>query len=126
VSRALKSSVTLRPRAALKSGWMAFALASPEFAPASRIVMEPFAQPGARRQVLQPAFERQALLLHPARPKPIHQESRPITLRGRFVNALDLNHAKKLSTSFDNFPYESFPNSKNYSSSSWTVIAQAG
>ena len=59
-----------------------------ELCPASGIVPKPFAQLGARRDLLHPLIERCFLLADAARPKSVDQDPRAVVARRRLIGAL--------------------------------------
>lgn len=63
-----------------------------ELLPTRRVMPEPPPQRIAWRNFLEPAGEDQRVLLHAARPKPVHQVAFPVFWHSGLVSALDLNY----------------------------------
>src|SRR5690242_18165906 len=70
--------------------------------PAGGLVTKPLTELGARRDLLEPQGQVRLLLGNPARPDPIHEDTRAVTRRRRFINPLDgdLEHGSFGGTTF--------------------------
>jgi hypothetical protein len=64
-------------------------VAAPELAPTFRVVSEPFAKLGARRDLLEPLVEPGFRLADPARPKAVNQDAVAILGLRRVVGSLE-------------------------------------